>query len=154
MPNSQAVPTFTPLICDPIVHIPVIDVFSAGQGYLVSAGPGVTTGIAPMLINPLMTETNSVLEESARETLRLLIRSSGTTTGGLAGMLSDGNDMMKAVVAGSKGLYHGAMDVDTLSVGLAAISLTSTSGKTPNLEVRTDHVDNNEESVVKGEKTD
>ncbi|KAL0382095.1 UNVERIFIED_CONTAM: hypothetical protein Scaly_0496800 [Sesamum calycinum] len=30
LPTSQQIPTFTPLICDPIVHIPVIDVCSSG----------------------------------------------------------------------------------------------------------------------------
>ncbi|KAK8654821.1 hypothetical protein V6N13_107419 [Hibiscus sabdariffa] len=46
MASSQQVPTFTPLICDPIVHIPVIDVCSSGgQGYLVSAGPSLSTTI-------------------------------------------------------------------------------------------------------------
>ncbi|KAL5734570.1 hypothetical protein ACOSP7_032431 [Xanthoceras sorbifolium] len=38
LPSSQQIPTFTPLMCDPIVHVPVIDVCSSGQGYLVSAG--------------------------------------------------------------------------------------------------------------------
>ncbi|KAL3579068.1 hypothetical protein D5086_020572 [Populus alba] len=39
IPSSQQIPTFTPLMRDPIVHIPLIDVCSSGQGYLVSAGP-------------------------------------------------------------------------------------------------------------------
>ncbi|KAI4302417.1 hypothetical protein MLD38_038164 [Melastoma candidum] len=138
MPSSQPSPTFTPLICDPIVHIPVIDVCSAGQGYLVSAGPGVTSGIAPKLINPLIPDTNSVLEASARETLRLLISSSGNTSGGLASMLSNGNDVMNAVVAGSKGLYHGTVVVDALSDSLASMGLASKYSKTLNLE-GTDH---------------
>ncbi|KAI4339170.1 hypothetical protein MLD38_024139 [Melastoma candidum] len=151
MPSSQPVPTFTPLICDPIVHIPVIDVCSAGQGYLVSAGPGVTAGIAPKLINPLIPETNSVLEESARETLRLLISSSGSTSGGLAGMLSNGNDVMNAVVAGSKGLYHGRVVVDALSDSLASMGLASESSKTLSREGWAGHVDDNEEKGAEEE---
>ncbi|KAL3650231.1 hypothetical protein CASFOL_006634 [Castilleja foliolosa] len=33
LPTSQQLSTFTPLMCDPIVHIPVINVCSSGQGY-------------------------------------------------------------------------------------------------------------------------
>ncbi|KAM2499763.1 hypothetical protein PS1_041878 [Malus domestica] len=47
-PTSQHIPTFTPLMCDPIVHIPVIDICSSGQGYLVSAGPAISTAISSL----------------------------------------------------------------------------------------------------------
>ncbi|KAF2296219.1 hypothetical protein GH714_036820 [Hevea brasiliensis] len=63
MPGSQQIPTFTPLMCDPIVHIPVIDVCSSGQGYLVSAGPAISSTIPPLhpkLVNPLIPEPDSV----------------------------------------------------------------------------------------------
>ncbi|KAK6145474.1 hypothetical protein DH2020_022294 [Rehmannia glutinosa] len=53
LPSSQQIPTFTPFICDPIVHIPVIDICSSGQGYLVSAGPSMSTSIPP-LVDPLL----------------------------------------------------------------------------------------------------
>ncbi|KAG9160769.1 hypothetical protein Leryth_008605 [Lithospermum erythrorhizon] len=55
--TSQQILTFTPLMCDSIVHIPVIDVCSSGQGYLVSAGPGIQTTIPPLhpnFMNPLI----------------------------------------------------------------------------------------------------
>ncbi|RYR46242.1 hypothetical protein Ahy_A07g031985 isoform C [Arachis hypogaea] len=78
LPTSQQIPTFTPLMCDPIVHVPVIDVCSSGQGYLVSAGPAMSTSIPPLhpkLVNPLIPESDSVVK-GARETLRLLISGS------------------------------------------------------------------------------
>lgn len=80
--SSQQIPTFTPFMSDPIVHIPVIDICSSGQGYLVSAGPTISTTIAPLLpnlVNPLIPEAESVVEKSARETLRLLIGSTQTS---------------------------------------------------------------------------
>ncbi|KAF8022021.1 hypothetical protein BT93_G2222 [Corymbia citriodora subsp. variegata] len=121
-PSSQQIPTFTPLMCDPIVHIPVIDFCSAGQGYLVSAGPTVTTAIGPLnpkLVSPLIPETSSVVEEGARETLRLLINGSSPTITQSIGMfpvvLSSADEKQSAVVAGSRGLYSGIMDVDAFS---------------------------------------
>lgn len=73
--HGSQVPTFTPLMSDPIVHIPVIDVCSAGQAYLVSCGPISST--APLLpsLKPLLPETESLVERSARETLMRLIAS-------------------------------------------------------------------------------
>ncbi|KAJ0564445.1 hypothetical protein HanHA89_Chr07g0274361 [Helianthus annuus] len=74
IPTSQQIPIFTPLMTDPIVHIPVMDICSSGQTYLMSAGPAmnVTT-----LMSPLIQETDSMAEKSARDTLRMLI--SGTS---------------------------------------------------------------------------
>lgn len=83
LPNSQQIPTFTPFMSDPIVHIPVIDVCSSGQGYLVSAAPAISSTIPPLLpslANPLMPETESLVEKSARETLRMLMASAPTPT--------------------------------------------------------------------------
>lgn len=68
LPTSQQVPTFTPLMCDPIIHIPVC---SSGPYYLVSVGPTIPA-LNPNLMDPLLLNA----EKSARETLRMLI--SGT----------------------------------------------------------------------------
>ncbi|KAL3838389.1 hypothetical protein ACJIZ3_022980 [Penstemon smallii] len=76
LPTSQQIPTFTPFICDPIVHVPVIDVCSSGQGYLVSAGPAISTTIPslnPNFGDPLLQNGDSVVDNGARETLRMLI---------------------------------------------------------------------------------
>lgn len=74
--HGSQVPTFTPLMSDPIVHIPVIDVCSAGQAYLVSCGPSISSAV-PLLpsLKPLLPEADSLVERSARETLMKLIAS-------------------------------------------------------------------------------
>ncbi|CAM0905127.1 unnamed protein product [Alopecurus aequalis] len=74
--HGSQVPTFTPLMSDPIVHVPVIDMCSSGQAYLVSCGPSITSAV-PLLpsLNPLIPETESLVERSARETLMRLIAS-------------------------------------------------------------------------------
>ncbi|CAI9774000.1 unnamed protein product [Fraxinus pennsylvanica] len=79
IPTSQQIVTFSPLTCDPIVHVPIIEVCSSGQGYLVSAGPTMSTTIPSLgsdLVNPLISDVESAVEKGARETLRLLISSS------------------------------------------------------------------------------
>ncbi|KAL2539904.1 hypothetical protein Adt_00882 [Abeliophyllum distichum] len=79
IPTSQQIMTFSPLTCEPIVHVPVIEVCSSGQGYLVSAGPTISTTIPSLgsdLVSPLIPDVESVVERGARETLRLLISSS------------------------------------------------------------------------------
>ncbi|KAL2457852.1 hypothetical protein Adt_46213 [Abeliophyllum distichum] len=79
IPTSQQIITFSPLTCEPIVHVPVIEVCSSGQGYLVSAGPTISTTIPSLgsdLVSPLIPDVESVVERGARETLRLLISSS------------------------------------------------------------------------------
>ncbi|OMO76140.1 hypothetical protein COLO4_25659 [Corchorus olitorius] len=132
MGSSQQIPTFTPLICDPIVHIPVIDVCSSGQGYLVSAGPTISTTIPPLhpkLVNPLLPDTDSVVEKGARETLRLLI--SGSTQSNpplidvLPAVLTNPDDKKGILVAGSRGLYSGTRDVTAIADGIAAMSLVT-----------------------------
>ncbi|XVF24035.1 hypothetical protein REPUB_Repub13aG0091900 [Reevesia pubescens] len=133
--SSQQIPTFTPLICDPIVHIPVIDVCSSGQGYLVSAGPTISTTISPLhpkLVNPLLPNTESMVEKGARETLRLLI--SGSTQSNpplidvLPAVLTNAADNQKGIlVAGSRGLYSGTRDVSAIADGIAAMSLVTLS---------------------------
>lgn len=74
--HGSQVPTFTPLMSDPIVHVPVIDVCSSGQAYLVSCGPSMSATV-PLLpsLKPLIPETESLVERSARETLMRLIAS-------------------------------------------------------------------------------
>ncbi|KAL6980655.1 hypothetical protein U1Q18_022292 [Sarracenia purpurea var. burkii] len=134
--SSQQIPTFTPLMCDPIVHIPIIDVCSSGQGYLVSAGPAISTTIAPLhsrLVNPLIPETSSAVEEGARETLRLLIGSSSQTNqhlmGVLPSVLTTAEEKQSILAVGSRGLYSGATDVGAIAHSIAAMGLCSLSGK-------------------------
>ncbi|KAL5197629.1 hypothetical protein ABZP36_001141 [Zizania latifolia] len=67
--HGSQVPTFTPLMSDPIVHVPVIDVCSSGQAYLVSCGASISSTV------PLVPETESLVERSARETLMRLLAS-------------------------------------------------------------------------------
>ncbi|KAK9700060.1 hypothetical protein RND81_08G214600 [Saponaria officinalis] len=131
---SQPIPTFTPLMCDSIVHIPVLDVCSLGQSYLVSAGPGITTTIPPLhpnLMGPIIPEGESLLEKGARETLRLLIASSNgqpsaSFIGVLPSVLSNENNQ-GIVVTGSRGLYSGISDVDAMVSSFAAVGLSSMS---------------------------
>lgn len=129
-PTSQQIPTFTPLMCDPIVHIPVIDVCSSGQGYLVSAGPTLSSTIPPLhpnLVNPLIPKTDSVVEKNARETLRLLINGSSQTN--LPAVLTNANESPGMFVTGSRGLYSGTRDVDVIASSIAAMGLVSLSGR-------------------------
>ncbi|XP_026414220.1 uncharacterized protein LOC113309914 isoform X2 [Papaver somniferum] len=124
-PSSQQIPAFTPLFCDSIVHIPVLDVCSSsGQGYLVSAGPAISTTIIPPLhqniVNPLMPQTESSAEKGARETLQLLLASTQ--------MVNSPQLMMQQVLtlteekpcsnsisfAASHGLYSGNRDVNAI----------------------------------------
>lgn len=59
---------------DPIVHLPaVMDIRSAGQAYLVSAGPAISTAIPPLPL--VVPTTDSVAEKNARETLMRLLDS-------------------------------------------------------------------------------
>ncbi|KAK4277869.1 hypothetical protein QN277_015798 [Acacia crassicarpa] len=136
LPASQQIPTFTPLICDPIVHVPVIDVCSSGfQGYLVSAGPTISsTAISPLhpnLVNPLISESDSVVK-GARETLRLLMSGSSQTNkqvmDTLPAVLTNADEKPSIIVAGSRGLYAGTRDVDVIANSIAAMGLASLSG--------------------------
>lgn len=131
LPSSQQIPTFTPLICDPIVHIPVIDVCSSGQGYLVSAGPGMSTSIPPLnpnLVDPLLPKGESMVEKSARETLRMLINSSNQSNPRLLevfpSVLSSSIDSPNILATGSRGLYIGTKDVEAaMPSGMSAFEL-------------------------------
>lgn len=135
LPSSQQIPTFIPLMCDPIVHVPVIDVCSSGQGYLVSAGPALPTNIAPLhpnLVKPLIPESDAVVK-GARETLRLLI--SGSSQGNqqmmrdtLPAVLTNPDEKQNILVAGSRGLYTGSHDINVIANSIAAMGLVSLSG--------------------------
>ena len=136
-PTVQTIPTFTPLICDPIVHIPVIDVCSSGPGYLVSAGPSLSTTIPPLhasIVNPLLPKTDSMVEQGARETLRLLISGSSQTNpplmmNALPAVLTQTGENPNMIVAGSRALYAATRDVDVIASSFAAIGLVSLSGR-------------------------
>lgn len=84
LPSSQQFSTFTPYICDSIVHIPMIDVYSTGQGYLVSADPGISSVRPPLFSgfvnHPLIPCTESAVEKSTRETLTMLMTSAPVST--------------------------------------------------------------------------
>ncbi|KAL6580971.1 hypothetical protein OROMI_006894 [Orobanche minor] len=113
--TSQQIPMFTPLICDPIVHIPVIDVCSSGQGYFVGPGRGMSSSI-PSLLDPLLPNGESAVEKGARETLRMLISSSNQPN----------NGEQNVFAAGSRGLYSGTNSMST--VGLVLLSEKSVGG--------------------------
>ncbi|XP_045828742.1 uncharacterized protein LOC123920523 isoform X2 [Trifolium pratense] len=136
LPTSQQIPTFTPLMCDPIVHVPIIDVCSSGQGYLVSAGPAMSTSIPPLhpnLVNPLISESDAVVK-GARETLRLLI--GGSSQGNQQVMIDPfpailtnlNENQNNVLVAGSRGLYTGTRDINVIANSIAAMGLVSLSG--------------------------
>jgi hypothetical protein len=123
-------------MCDPIVHIPVIDVCSSGQGYLVSAGPAISTTIPPLhskLVNPLIPETDSMVEKGARETLRLLISGSTQTNPPLMdvlpAVLTNADQSRSIFVSGSRGLYSGTRDVNVIANSFAAMGLVSLPGR-------------------------
>ncbi|KAF3637460.1 putative peroxisomal nicotinamide adenine dinucleotide carrier-like [Capsicum annuum] len=129
--SSQQIPTFTPLVGDSIVHIPVIDVCSSGQGYFVSAGPAISGSIPqlhPNLVNPLIPETTeSVAEKSARETLRLLINNSNQPSPQLIDLLPpvlsrSGDETRNMLVTGSRGLYDSTIANDFAIKGLVSLS--------------------------------
>ncbi|XP_057788928.1 uncharacterized protein LOC131005844 [Salvia miltiorrhiza] len=138
LPSSQQIPTFTPLICDPIVHIPVIDICSSGQGYLVSAGPAMSTSIPPLnpnLVDPLLPNGESMVEKSARETLRMLINSSNQPNPRLLevlpSVLSSSIDSRSILAAGSRGLYIGTKDVEASSMPSFELVLLSENSAGP-----------------------
>ncbi|XP_061343503.1 uncharacterized protein LOC133289552 [Gastrolobium bilobum] len=134
LPTSQQIPTFTPLMCDPIVHVPVIDVCSSGQGYFVTAGPAISASIPPLhpkLVKPLISDSDAVVK-GARETLRLLI--SGSSQGNqqlmmdtLPAILTNPDEKNNVFVAGSRGLYRGTRDINVIANSIAAMGLVSLS---------------------------
>lgn len=132
MPTSQQILTYTPLICDPIVHIPVIDVCSSGQGYLVSTGLAMSTSVSPLnanLMDPQIPDAESMLEKGARDTLRFLINSSNQPNSQLLEVfnpvLSSSDDKQNLLAVGSRGLYSGSRDVDAIANCMTAMGLVS-----------------------------
>lgn len=110
--SSQQIVTFTPLMCDPIVHIPVIDICSSGSGYLTTIPP-----LLPTLGNSLIPESDPDVEKGARETLRLLISGSTQTNPQLMDVLPS--------ATGSRGLYSGVRDAGVLANSFANLELFS-----------------------------
>ncbi|CAI9774866.1 unnamed protein product [Fraxinus pennsylvanica] len=134
MPTSQQILTYTPLICDPIVHIPVIGVCSSGQGYLVSAGPAMSTSVSPLnpnLMDPQIPDAESMLEKGARETLRFLINSSNQPNPHLLDVLNpvltSSDDKQNLPAVGSRGLY--SRDVDAIANCMTAMGMVSFTDK-------------------------
>lgn len=135
--SPQQIPTFTPLMCDSIVHIPIVDVCSSGQGFLVSTGPAVATNIPPLhpkfVVPMMMPEDESMAEKNARETLRLLIGSpSGHPTSSLmevfpAVLSNEGSRGIE--VRGSRGLFSVTRDIDAIVGSFAAVGLASHSAR-------------------------
>lgn len=77
VPTPQQMSTFTPFFSDPIVHIPMIDFDTTGQGYLVSAGPSISSAISPILpslLSTLIPESGPLDEKEDTSTLQLLSR--------------------------------------------------------------------------------
>ncbi|GLJ41876.1 hypothetical protein SUGI_0867090 [Cryptomeria japonica] len=77
VPTPQQMSTFTPFFSDPIVHIPMIDFDTTGQGYLVSAGPSISSAISPILpslLSTLIPESGPLDEKEDTNTLQLLTR--------------------------------------------------------------------------------
>ncbi|KAF8108343.1 hypothetical protein N665_0111s0053 [Sinapis alba] len=101
--SSSSQQMMIPIMCDhPILHIPVMDICSSGQAYLVSAG---LTGMMPSGIPSLSVEKNdSLVENGARETLRLLISGANATT---SAPLNH---------HGSRGLYNGTREMSGVSL--------------------------------------
>ncbi|PWA66793.1 hypothetical protein CTI12_AA263200 [Artemisia annua] len=132
-------PNFTPLMTDPIVHIPVMHICSSGQAYLVSVGSAMNVTLPPLhqaLVSPLIQETESMTEKRARDTLRLLI--SGSTQ--LPSVLTNVDGKQNVVAAGSRGLFRGATDVNhAIANSIAGVGLVSLSErfKRPNNEKNT-----------------
>nr|GEU39162.1 hypothetical protein [Tanacetum cinerariifolium] len=136
MPTSQQIPIFTPLMTDPVVHIPVMDICSSGQAYLVSAGPAMNVTIPPLhqaLVSPLIQETDSMAEKNARDTLRLLISGSSQ----LPSVLANVDGKQNVLAAGSRGLYGGATDVNhAIANSIAAMGLVSLSERSGGVIMR------------------
>lgn len=123
MPSSFQMSTFTSIICDPIVHIPIIDICSSGQGYIVSAASGST--LPPF--NSMLPQENMV-ETGARETLRRLMGNSDQATPPWIDMFSNGDDdKPNILVGGNRGLYSGKCDVDMIANSIAALGMITLS---------------------------
>lgn len=80
VPSSHQIPTFTPLVCDSIVHIPSLGVCSSGQGYMVGTGHGVSSSntLHSHISNTPISNSDLMVEKGARETLQMLLSSAQT----------------------------------------------------------------------------
>ncbi|KAL0401239.1 UNVERIFIED_CONTAM: hypothetical protein Slati_4153800 [Sesamum latifolium] len=156
LPNSQQIPTFTPLICDPIVHIPVIVVCSSGPGYLVSAGPARMPPVNSNLVDRRFPNAECTLEQSARETLRMLIGSSNQPSSQLLevlpSVLSSSDDKQNILVTGSRGLYSGIRDIDATSSSMTTTELVFSSEKSLEIVIGKRCSSSTEDSVANKEK--
>ncbi|KAG6436575.1 hypothetical protein SASPL_101476 [Salvia splendens] len=113
--TSQQIPTFTPLMCDPIIHIPI---YSSSPGYLVSSGLALSNHV-----DPLISSSESAAEQSSRETLRMLINSTNSQPNSkllemLPPMLSSNGDKPNILsIGGSKGFSSVTRGVHAVSGG-------------------------------------
>lgn len=134
MPSSQQIATFTPFMSDPIVHIPMIDICSSGQGYFVNAGPSISAAIPPLPISRanhhLVSPVESSVEMNARETLRMLMASTPSLTAPqlfnafpevFSSMELRGND---SSVPKNGDPLNGAVDVESISHDISSLSLS------------------------------
>ncbi|CAM0151505.1 unnamed protein product [Urochloa decumbens] len=133
--HGSQVPTFTPLMSDPIVHVPVIDVCSAGQAYLVSCGPSISSAV-PLLpsLKPLLPEADSLVERSARETLMRLIASTPPASNpqltnilpvAVPDSISHANNVNKHVFAHPEDKDFGTSCVAAFGSGIGGVELHS-----------------------------
>lgn len=132
-PSAQQIATYTPLMCDPIVHIPVIGIRSSDSGYLGSAGRAISTTVPPLhpaLTNISIPESSLAIENSARETLQLLLSRSGRNSNlmsVLPSLLANSADHTSVLAAVNRGLYNGTSNVGGIASNIAAVKLVSPS---------------------------
>lgn len=125
MPSTYQISTFASIICDPIVHIPVIDICSSGQAYLVSAASGTTLHpLHSTLVSQMLPQDNMV-ENGAMETLRQLMASSDQASPSWIDMLTKDDEKPGILVGGSHGLYSGTCDVEMIANSIAALGMIS-----------------------------
>ncbi|GER54460.1 hypothetical protein STAS_32053 [Striga asiatica] len=94
--NSRQLPTFTPLMCDPIVHVPVIDVCSSG--YLATSLAGAES------------------EKGARETLRMLVNGSSSQGSNVE------QNVFGGLYSGTRDVVAASMSAAATTVGLVLLS--------------------------------
>lgn len=125
MSSSQQIPTFVPYMADPIVHIPVIGVCSSGPGYLVSAGPAITSSLPPCLLPSRASLTEeSLVEKNARETLRMLMASTPTDPQYMK-VLNTAQENLAKQGSRSGGMLAVTQGVDTIKSDFCLMGFTS-----------------------------
>ncbi|KAK8952154.1 hypothetical protein KSP39_PZI004178 [Platanthera zijinensis] len=140
LPCSQQIATFTPFMSDPIVHLPMIDICSSGQGYLFNAGPSISASHPPLPINlanhQLIPPMESLVEKNARETLRVLMASTPTLSSSkllnvFPVVLSSTELYGKGTsVPGNGDLFKGTVDVQSINCGISSLKFPSSIGDT------------------------